>query len=109
MLCATADVAPSASWEIYARELKMAGVDRESIRQEVRARIHKELNNNSQGTLMFVNRTRNLIRGFAFFAARSLPASPFASGSVRPLPQRQNFQSSDKGKRPFPGHPCRLG
>ena len=28
---------------------------------------------------------------------------------MQPLPQSQNSQSSDKGKRPLPGHPCRLG
>ena len=73
MLHATDYVAPGACWEIlFASELKMAGVrDRESIRNEVRACIREELNN-SQGTQTLVNRTRNLIRESASFAARNL-------------------------------------
>ena len=70
----------------------MAGVpDRESIRNEVSACIREELNN-SQGTQTLVNRTRNLIRESASFAARNLSDS----GSVQPLPQNQN----SKSKRP---------
>ena len=70
----------------------MAGVpDRESILNEVRACIRKELNN-SQGSQTLVNRTRNLIRESASFAARNLSDS----GSVQPLPQNQN----SKSKRP---------
>ena len=46
-------------------------MNRESIRQEISARIREELNNNSQGTQRLVNRTRNLIRGLASFAAQS--------------------------------------
>ena len=79
----------------------MAGVpDRESIRNEVGACIREELNN-SQGTQTLVNRTRNLIRESASFAARNL----FDSGSVQPLPENQN----SKSKRPLPGHPLRFG
>ena len=74
--------------------------DRESIRNEVRACIREELNN-SQGTQTLVNRTRNLIRESASFAARNLSDS----GSVQPLPQNQN----SKSKRPLPGHPLRFG
>ena len=84
-------------------------VDRESIREEVRACIREELHSNSPGTQTLVNRTRNLIRGSASFAARSLSTSPVASQSVQPLPQSQNSKSSDKGKRPLPGHSYRLG
>ena len=79
----------------------MAGVPgRESIRNEVRACIREELND-SQGTQTPVNRTRNLIRESASFAARKLSTS----GSVQPLPQNQN----SKSKRPLPGHPLRFG
>ena len=74
------------------QELNKVGVNRESIRQEVRARIREELNNNSQGTQTPVNRTRNLIRGLASFAAQSWSVSPFASRRVQPLPQSQNSQ-----------------
>ena len=77
-----------------------ASQDRESIRNEVRACIREELNN-SQGTQTLVNRTRNLIRESASFAARNLSDS----GSVQPLPQNQN----SKSKRPLPGHPLRFG
>ena len=79
----------------------MAGVpDRESIRNEVRACIREELNN-FRGRQTLVNRTRNLIRESASFAARNLSDS----GSVQPLPQNQN----SKSKRPLPGHPLRFG
>ena len=82
----------------------MAGVQgRESIRNDVRACIHEELTfmRNSQGTQTLVNRTRNLIRESASFAAQNLSES----GSVQPLPQNQN----SKSKRPLPGHPLTFG
>ena len=70
-------------------ELKMAGVpDRESIGNKVRACIREELNN-SQGTQTLVNRTHNLIRESASFAAQNLSDS----GSVQPL---QTFASESK-------------
>ena len=109
MLCAAFEVTPSACWETCSRLNSKWRECIESIRKDGRARIREERNNNTQGTQTLVNRTCNLIRGSASFAARSLSASPFASRSVQPLPQSQNSQSSDKGKRLLPGHPYRLG
>jgi len=90
----------------FARAIKMADdIDRESIREEVRACIREELHSRP-GTQTLVNRTRNLVRGSASFAARSLSTSPFASRNAQPLPQAQSqssehSKSSDKGKRPL--------